>query len=87
MIRPRAAQAASVRRAGDKLGIDAKLDERTVIRYAKRRDQNLTDKRTAALFAGLGVKDLPIQIQRRARAKLLAVDAARRLASSAGQPT
>ena len=37
------------------------------------------DKRTAAIFAGYAVRDLPLQIQRRARAKLLAIDAARQL--------
>jgi len=41
--------------------------------------RSFADKRTAALFAGLAVKDLPNQIQRRARAKLLAIDAAGRL--------
>jgi proteic killer suppression protein len=38
------------------------------------------DKRTAAIFAGYAVRDLPSQIQRRARAKLLAIDAAKDLA-------
>jgi len=37
------------------------------------------DKRTAAIFAGYAVRDLPLQIQRRARAKLLAIDAAKQL--------
>jgi toxin HigB-1 len=37
------------------------------------------DKRTAAIFAGHIVRDLPPQIQRRARAKLLAIDAAKHL--------
>ncbi|MDA0984149.1 MAG: type II toxin-antitoxin system RelE/ParE family toxin [Proteobacteria bacterium] len=37
------------------------------------------DKRTAAIFAGFAVRDLPLLIQRRARAKLLAVDSALRL--------
>jgi toxin HigB-1 len=37
------------------------------------------DKRTAAIFASYAVRDLPLQIQRRARAKLLAIDAARQL--------
>jgi toxin HigB-1 len=41
--------------------------------------RSFADKRTAALFAGLAVKDLANQIQRRARAKLLAIDAAGRL--------
>jgi toxin HigB-1 len=38
------------------------------------------DKRTAAIFAGYAVRDLPSQIQRRARAKLLLIDAAKGLA-------
>jgi toxin HigB-1 len=37
------------------------------------------DKRTAAIFAGYAIRDLPPQIQRRARAKLLAIDAAKHL--------
>lgn len=37
------------------------------------------DKRTAAIFAGYAVRGLPPQIQERARAKLLAIDAATRL--------
>ena len=41
--------------------------------------KSFADKRTAALFAGYSVKALPNQIQGRARAKLLAVDAARQL--------
>ena len=41
--------------------------------------RSFADKRTAALFAGYLVKGLPGQIQGRARAKLLAIDAAKRL--------
>jgi len=41
--------------------------------------KSFADKRTAAIFAGYSVRDLPPQIQRRARAKLLAVDAASKL--------
>jgi len=41
--------------------------------------RSFADKRTAAIFAGYAVRDLPWQIQRRARAKLLMIDAARRL--------
>ncbi len=41
--------------------------------------RGFADKRTAVLFAGFVVRDLPNQIQRRARAKLLAVDAATQL--------
>lgn len=37
------------------------------------------DKRAAAIFAGYAVRYLPQQIQRRARAKLLAIDAATQL--------
>jgi proteic killer suppression protein len=37
------------------------------------------DKRTAAIFAGYAVRGFPPQIQERARAKLLAIDAAKRL--------
>ena len=37
------------------------------------------DKRTAAIFAGYAVRGLPPQIQERARAKLVAIDAAKRL--------
>ncbi|MEQ1890768.1 MAG: type II toxin-antitoxin system RelE/ParE family toxin [Alphaproteobacteria bacterium] len=37
------------------------------------------DKRTAAIFAGYAVRDLPPQLQRRAREKLVALDAATRL--------
>ena len=41
--------------------------------------KSFADKRTAAIFAGYAVKSLPAPIQRRARAKLLAVDAAAKL--------
>ena len=41
--------------------------------------RSFADKRTAAIFVGHAVRDLPQQIQRRARAKLLAIDAAMRL--------
>jgi len=41
--------------------------------------KSFADKRTAALFAGYSVKALPNQIQTRARAKLLAIDAAGQL--------
>jgi len=41
--------------------------------------RSFADKRTAALFAGYSVRALPNQIQGRARAKLLAVDAAKKL--------
>ncbi len=41
--------------------------------------KSFADKRTAAIFLGHAVKGLPAQIQRRARAKLLAVDAAAKL--------
>jgi proteic killer suppression protein len=41
--------------------------------------KSFRDKRTAAVFAGYAVRDLPAGMQRRARAKLLAIDAAKRL--------
>ena len=41
--------------------------------------RSFADKRTAAVFTGHAVRGLPHQIQRRARAKLQALDAARRL--------
>jgi toxin HigB-1 len=37
---------------------------------------SFADRRTAAIFVGHAVRNLPQQIQRRARAKLLAIDAA-----------
>ncbi len=41
--------------------------------------KSFADKRTAAIFAGYVVRGLPAQIQKRARAKILAVDAASQL--------
>ena len=41
--------------------------------------KSFVDKRTAAIFVGYAVRDLPTQIQKRARAKLLAIDAAKQL--------
>ena len=41
--------------------------------------RSFADKRTAALFVGLEVRGVPRQLQRRARAKLQALDAATRL--------
>ena len=41
--------------------------------------KTFANKRSAALFAGYAVQDLPQQIQRRAKAKLQALDAAVRL--------
>ena len=38
--------------------------------------KSVADRRTAAIFVGHAVRNLPQQIQRRARAKLLAIDAA-----------
>jgi toxin HigB-1 len=38
--------------------------------------KSFADRRTAAIFVGYAVRELPLQIQRRARAKLLAIDAA-----------
>lgn len=42
--------------------------------------KSFADRRTAAVFAGYAVRDLPPEIQKRARARLLAVDAATRIA-------
>lgn len=41
--------------------------------------KSFVSKRAAAIFAGYAVRRLPWQIQRRARAKLIAIDAAGRL--------
>jgi toxin HigB-1 len=41
--------------------------------------KSFADKRTAAIFSGYVVRGLPIQIQKRSRAKLLALEAATRL--------
>jgi proteic killer suppression protein len=41
--------------------------------------RSFADKQTAAVFAGYFVKALPTRVQQRARAKLLAVDAASRV--------
>ena len=41
--------------------------------------KSFADKRTAAIFAGHTVRGLPLQLQQRARAKLLAIDSANRL--------
>lgn len=41
--------------------------------------KSFAGKRTAAIFAGYMVSDLPLRIHKRARAKLLAIDAAKRL--------
>ena len=41
--------------------------------------KSFADKRAAAVFAGHAVRGLPMQIQRRARARLLAIEAAGRL--------
>jgi toxin HigB-1 len=41
--------------------------------------KSFADKRTAAIFTGYAVRDLPPQIQSRARVKLLAIDAAKQL--------
>lgn len=55
------------------------LTLRTELRYAIAMIKSFADKRTAAIFAGYAVRDLPQHIQRRARAKLVAIDAAKRL--------
>ena len=41
--------------------------------------KSFADKRTTALFAGYAVRNIPNQIQRRARAELFAVDAAKKI--------
>ena len=41
--------------------------------------KSFVDKRTAAIFAGYVIRDPPLQIQKLARAKLIAIDAAKRL--------
>jgi len=41
--------------------------------------KSFADKRTAAIFAGYAIRELPWQIQARARAKLLAIDSAKQL--------
>jgi toxin HigB-1 len=41
--------------------------------------RSFADKRSAAVFAGYEIRDLPRQVQGRARAKLLAIDAAKRI--------
>ena len=48
--------------------------------------KSFADKRTAAIFAGHAVRGLPVQLQRRARAKLLAIDAAGRLNDLSSPP-
>jgi proteic killer suppression protein len=75
-----------VKEAGASFGQDlrrleapAPVDERTVSRYVPTVIRSFADKRTAALFAGFVVKALPSQIQGRARAKLLVIDAAKQL--------
>jgi len=41
--------------------------------------KSFSDKRSAAIFAGYAVRGLPSRLQRRARAKMLMIDAASRL--------
>ena len=55
------------------------LTERNVSRYARFVIKTFANKRTAAVFAGQAVRGLPMQMQRRARAKLLAIEAAAQL--------
>ena len=56
-------------------------DAKFVLKILPDMDRNKAyfDKRTAAIFAGHTVRGLPLQLQQRARAKLLAIDAANRL--------
>ena len=48
--------------------------------------RSFADKQTAAVFAGLVVRGLPLQIQRRARVKLLMIDAAELLGDLRAPP-
>jgi proteic killer suppression protein len=57
----------------------ATVDQRTVTRYVSSVIRSFADKETAAIFSGRAVRNLPHQIQARARAKLLFIDAAKRL--------
>ncbi len=41
--------------------------------------KSFADKRTAAIFSGYAVRSLAMQVQKRSRAKLLAIEAATRL--------
>lgn len=52
------------------------MTERNEERYAQSVIKTFANKHTAAVFAGQAVRGLPMQIQRRARAKLLTVEAA-----------
>lgn len=67
-------------------GRDVLLDNtfRLSLRYSV--IKSFVDKRTAAIFAGYMVRDLPLRIQKRARAKLLTIDAAKRLDDLAVPP-
>ena len=49
--------------------------------------KSFADKRTAAIFAGYAIRGLPMQIQKQARAKILAVDAASRLDDLCAPPS
>ena len=62
------------------------LTERNVSRYARFVIKTFANKRTAAVFAGQAVRGLPMQIQRRARAKLLAIEAAAQLGDLRAPP-
>ena len=61
---------------------------RNAYRYVRLLDmiRSFADKRTAAVFTGLVVRGLPHPIQRRARTKLLMVDAAERLGDLRAPP-
>ena len=48
--------------------------------------RSFADKRAAAIFLGHAVRDLPFDIQRRARAKLLAIAAAQRIGDLRNPP-
>ena len=55
------------------------MTKRNDKRYASFVIKTFADKHTAAVFAGHAVRGLPMQIQRRTRAKLLAIEAAAQL--------
>ncbi len=62
------------------------LTIRSVNHYVTPVIKSFVDRRTAAIFAGYMVRDLPLRIQKRARAKLLTIDAAKRLDDLAVPP-
>ncbi len=63
-----------------------RLAERTDLRCMSIVIKSFADKRTAAIFAGCAVRRVPQGLQRRARAKLLVIDAARDLTDLRSPP-